>query len=126
MLIYYIHEVAKMYVEIASVLKKRPIVKPEEETTGFQKRRLGKIKKAGWSVVYQRKDGDNVHKSLFALLDKHLYSIAALNNIMALIVVCKANNDANLKCFNDLLKWYLVIRNTLLNLMTKLFKEIQQ
>ncbi|CAI9272161.1 unnamed protein product [Lactuca saligna] len=111
-----------MDMEIALVLKKRPIVKHEEETTDFQKRRLGKIKKENWSVVYQRKDGDKVQKSMFFFLDKHLYSIAALSNIMGLTIACKANNDANLKCFNDMIKWYLVIRNTLLNLMTKLFK----
>ena len=122
MLICYIHEVAKMDMEIAYVLKKRPVVKPEEETMDFQKMKMGKIKKSNWIVVYQRKEDEKVQKSLFFLLDKHLYSTVVLNNIMGLTVACKAKNDADLKCFNDMIKWYLVIRNTLLNLMTKLFK----
>ncbi|CAI9282939.1 unnamed protein product [Lactuca saligna] len=128
MLICYIHEVAKLDVEIASVLMKMPVVKPEEETTDFQKRRLGKIEKADWSMVYQKKDGDKVQKSLFLLLYKHLYYVATLNNITGLTVACKANNDADLKCFKDMISWYLVIRNTILNLMTTLFKvqKIQQ
>ena len=58
MLICYIYEVAKLDMEITLVLKKRPVVKPKEDTTYFQKRKLGKIKKADWSVVYQTRGGD--------------------------------------------------------------------
>ena len=46
MLICYVHEVAKLDVEIASVLKKRTVVSFEEDSTNFQKRRLGKIKES--------------------------------------------------------------------------------
>ncbi|CAI9276993.1 unnamed protein product [Lactuca saligna] len=122
MMICYIHEVAKMDVEIASMLKKRPVVKLGEEPMDFPKRKLGKIRKEDWSVMYQRKEGEKVQQILFFLLDKHLYYTAALNNIMGLTVACKTNDDANLKGFNGMIKWYLVIKNTLLNLMTKLFK----
>lgn len=43
MLIFYIHEVAKMDVEVASVLKKRLVLKPEEEPKDLNKLKLGKI-----------------------------------------------------------------------------------
>lgn len=122
-LICIIHEVAKLDVEIASVLKKKPVVILKEDTTEFEKRKLGKIKKAYWSVVYQRRECDKVKKSLLFLLDKHLYSTIALNYIMDLTVACKANNEGDLKCFGDMIKWYTVIRNTLVSLMTKLFKS---
>lgn len=95
----------------------------KEDTTEFEKRKLGKIMKAYWSVVYQRREGDKVKKSLLFLLDKHLYSITALTYIMNLTVAYKANNEGDLKFFGDMIKWYTVIQNTLVSLMTKLFKD---
>ena len=53
MLICYIHEIAKMDVEITAILKKKPILKPEEESKDLNKMKLGKIRKDNWSVVYQ-------------------------------------------------------------------------
>ncbi|CAI9277153.1 unnamed protein product [Lactuca saligna] len=120
MLICYIYEVAKLVVEIAFVLKKKQVVNPKEDTTEFEKRKLSKMKKADWRVVYQRREGDKVKKSLFFLLDKHLYSATTLNHIIKLTVTCKVNNEGDLKCFFDMIKWYIIIQNTLL--MTKLFK----
>lgn len=122
MIVCYIHEVAKIDVEIAVVLKKRLVVDPIEETKDFQKRRLGKIKKKDQSVVYQRRSGDKVQKSLLFLFDKHLYSTTVLNHIMDLTVACKLNDVGELKGFGDMIKWYIVIRNTILNLMTRLYK----
>lgn len=43
MIIYYIHEVANIDVEIALVLKKRPILKAKEEPKDIQKLKIGKI-----------------------------------------------------------------------------------
>ncbi|CAI9294032.1 unnamed protein product [Lactuca saligna] len=100
MMICYIHEVAKHDVEIVAVLKKRYVVDPKEETKYFQKRKLGKLKKADWSVIYQRRSGDKVQMNLFFLLDKHLYPSSALNHIMELTVACKLNSEGHLKCFN--------------------------
>lgn len=122
MLICYIHEVAKLDVEIATVLKKRHVVDPKEETKDFQKRKLEKLMKADWSILYQRRSGDKVQKSLFFLLDRHLYSSSTLNNIMEFTVACKLNSEGDLKCFNDMIKWYLLIRNALLWLMPNKFK----
>ncbi|CAI9259172.1 unnamed protein product [Lactuca saligna] len=89
MRICYIHEVAKLDVEIVVVLMKRPIVDSKEELKDFQKRMLGKLKKADWSVVYQIRSSDKYQKSFFFLLDKHLYSSSALNHIMDFTVACK-------------------------------------
>lgn len=60
MLICYIHKVAKLDEEIVAVLKKRSVVDPKEESKDFQKRKLGKLKKADWSVVYQSRSSDEV------------------------------------------------------------------
>lgn len=73
-------------------------------------------------MVYHRREGEKVHMSMFFLLDKHLYSINALNNVIGPVEASKTNNVVDLKCFTDMIKWYRVIRNTLLNLMTRLFK----
>ena len=51
MLICYIHDFAKMGIEIAYVLKNRPVLKPEEELKEIHKLKLGIIKKDNWSVV---------------------------------------------------------------------------
>lgn len=59
---------------------------------------------------------------MFFLLDKHLYPTAALNNILGLIEARKSNNADDPKCFTDMIRWYLAIQNTLLNLMSWLFK----
>lgn len=45
MLICYIHEIASMDVDIASVLKKRTVLKPKEESKDLHKLKLGKIRK---------------------------------------------------------------------------------
>lgn len=55
-------------------------------------------------MVYQRRESDKVNKCLFFLLDKHLYSTNALTHIMDFTVVCKLNNEDDLKCFEDVIK----------------------
>ncbi|CAI9272355.1 unnamed protein product [Lactuca saligna] len=96
-----------MDIEIASALKKKAIVNPEPEQKDFQKLKLGKINKENWNLVYQRREGGNVQKSMFLLLDKHLYSTTVLNNIIGLVEVTKSNISDDLKCFTDMIKWYL-------------------
>ena len=122
MLICYIHQLAKMDVEIAFVLNKRPILKPEPEPKELHKFNLGKIRKDNWCVVYQRKENQKFMRNMFFLRDKHLYSNASLNSILELTEACKPNNIADKKSFSDFIQWYLVVRITLLNLMTILFK----
>lgn len=121
MFICYILEIVKMDVEIASVLKKRPILKLEEQPKDVQKLKVGLIRKEHWSVVYNRKEREVVHKSMFFLRDKHLHSTATLKIILSMAQACKANTYVDLKCFLDMVRWYLVVRSTLLNLMPRIF-----
>ena len=128
MLTCYIHEVAKMDIEIVAVLKTKLVVKAEPEPKDFRKLKLGKINKESCNAVYQRRQGKKVVKSIFFLLNKHLYPTATLNNILGLLEATKSNNVDDLKCFTDMIKWYLTFQNTFLNLMTKPFKvqKVQQ
>ncbi|CAI9296751.1 unnamed protein product [Lactuca saligna] len=114
-LIFCIHEVANMDIEVAAVIKKKPVVKPEPELKDFRKVKLGKINIENWNVLYQRRDGEKVVKIIFFLLDKNLYPTAALNKILGLVEATKSSNADDLKCFTDMLKWYPTFRNTLLN-----------
>ncbi|CAI9299962.1 unnamed protein product [Lactuca saligna] len=54
MLVSYIHEVAKIDVEIASVLQKKPTVLPEASEKIIEKMKLRRIEKDNWSVMFQR------------------------------------------------------------------------
>lgn len=121
MIICYIHEISRMNVEIASVLKKMSILKPIEQSKDIQKLKVGIIKKEHWSIIYNRKEVDAVQKSMFYLRDKHLYSTAALKSILSMVDACKANLASNLKYYLDTIKWYVCVRNVLLGLMPKLF-----
>ncbi|CAI9293323.1 unnamed protein product [Lactuca saligna] len=87
-----------MDVEIIVVLKKKPILKPKEES------KLGKIRKENWSVVYQRKTDQKVQRCIFFLLDKHVHSTYALNYILELTEACKLNDDGDKKCFYNMIK----------------------
>ncbi|CAI9288137.1 unnamed protein product [Lactuca saligna] len=113
---------AKMDVEIVVVLKKKLIVNPEPEPKDFQKLKLGKINKENRNIMYQRREVEEVVKSMFFLLDKHLYHTTAFNNILVLVAATKSNNADDLKCVMDMIKWYLMFRNTFLNMMMKQFQ----
>lgn len=51
-----------MDVEFAAMMKKKPILKSEEELQDLNKMKLCKIKKDNWSVVYQRTTDQTVQK----------------------------------------------------------------
>lgn len=75
-------------------------------------------------MIFQQsaRDGTKAQRCLFSLSDKHLYSTSCLNYIMELIGQSKANNAASMKCFANMIRWHISIRNTLFSLMPKLFK----
>lgn len=124
MLISYVLEIGKMDVEIAVVLRKKPTVQPKEAPSDISKMKMGKIIRDNWSVMYQTSTREdlNVQKCLFFLLEKHLYSISLLKYILGITKQYKPNDVADKKCFADMIKWYIIVRNTLLALMPKLFK----
>ncbi|CAI9270783.1 unnamed protein product [Lactuca saligna] len=111
-----------MIVEITSVLKKRPVLKPEEEPKNLYKLKLAKTQKENWFVVYKQKEGQEVLRNMFFLRFKHLYSTTALNSILGLTEACKGNTSADHKYFLVMIKWYLMVKTTLYNLMLKLLK----
>ncbi|CAI9281048.1 unnamed protein product [Lactuca saligna] len=124
MLISYIHGVMKMDVEIATILQKKPTFEPKESPNDVTKMSLGKIEKDNLSVTFQQSanEGSNFKKFLFSLSDKHLYSTSCLNYIVVITGQCKVNDVATKKCFIDMIKWYILVPNTSLGLMSKLFK----
>lgn len=122
MLVCYIQEIGKMDVEIIVLLRKKPVIQPKEDPKDLSKMKLGKIWKDNLSVSFQRREGVKVQKCSFSLPDKHLYSTSCLNYILEMIEACKANDASDKKCFSDLIKWYIVVRNILLGLILKLFK----
>ncbi|CAI9284813.1 unnamed protein product [Lactuca saligna] len=48
---------AKMDVGIVAILKKKPVVNPEQEPKDFRNPKLGKINKENKNVLYQRREG---------------------------------------------------------------------
>ena len=62
---------------------------------------------------------------MFALVDKHLFSTTCLEHILEIIQRCDQNNAANEKLFVDMLRWYILFRQTLLAIIPKLFKVIK-
>ncbi|CAI9279635.1 unnamed protein product [Lactuca saligna] len=109
MLICYVLDIAKMDVEIALVLQKRPILEREEEPRDVKKMKLGVIQKEHWSVAYNRKSRKKLQKSVFFLRDNHLYSTIALKTILAIVETCKVNFVVDLKCFSNMIKWYQTV-----------------
>jgi len=96
-------------------------VKQEKEPSGVSRMKLGVINKKHCSMVYNKQVGDKVCKSMFYLKDKHLYSKETLETLISLTNACKGNSDNDKKCFTDILKWYLIFRKTLLNVMPQVF-----
>ena len=86
----YIHEVAKMDQQVANVLRKKLMVKPTTKPGDVNKMSLGQIDSAHLTVMFTRAKGE---RFLFALVDKHLFSIDCLEHILNLIHRCKENFD---------------------------------
>lgn len=55
-----IMELAKMNVEIASVLKRKPILKPFDQPQNIANLRGGLIDKEYWKIVYKKKGGEEI------------------------------------------------------------------
>ncbi|CAI9290245.1 unnamed protein product [Lactuca saligna] len=121
LLVCYIHDFAKMDVEIAFVLKNKLMHKIEEESKDLNKLKLGKIKKENLSLVYQQRTNHTVHRCMFFMLYNNLYSTSDLTYIIGLNETVKTNDVVDHKCFSEMIKWYIAVRNTLLNVMSKPF-----
>ncbi|CAI9282319.1 unnamed protein product [Lactuca saligna] len=123
----YIQEFGSMDVDIAIVLKKKPIVVPKESPTDFKKLKTGKIYKEGWFIVYQLREISDVdfRKFYFYLEDKHLYNTACLEFILDLITKFKGSHKDDIKCFFDMILWYIQLRKMMLSFVPKIY-EVQK
>ena len=82
----------------------------------------GKIDSKYHTVMLIRGEGQ---KCMFALVDKHLFSMSCLDHILEIIQRCDQNSAANKKLFTDMLRWYIQFRQTLLAIIPRLFKVIK-
>ncbi|CAI9274883.1 unnamed protein product [Lactuca saligna] len=122
-----IREVGLMDVDIAAVLRQKPNVVPKETLKDYEKLKPGKIYKEGWFVVYTSRDrpGVECRKSHFHLEDKHLYTTSCLEFILDLVTKFKGNHKDDVKCFSDMIVWYIQVRKLLLCFMPKIY-EVQK
>ncbi|KAL7586079.1 hypothetical protein Lser_V15G41333 [Lactuca serriola] len=118
MLVCYIMEVAKMDQEIATVIKKKPTISPVGSASDLNMMQMGKIDPKRNSVMFTRNEGQ---KCLFALADKHLYTIACLEHVLGIIHRCKQNSADDKKYFDDMIQCYIRFRKTILALISRLF-----
>ncbi|CAI9275956.1 unnamed protein product [Lactuca saligna] len=105
----YILEIVKMDVDITSIMKKSPILKPKEQPKDIQNLNVGVIWNKHWRIIYKRKEDEDIHKCMCFLMDKHLYSMNVLKLIISLAEANKENYDADIKCISDMIRWYLSI-----------------
>ncbi|KAL7602796.1 hypothetical protein Lser_V15G20306 [Lactuca serriola] len=119
----YIHEVPKMDQEVANVLRKKPTVKPIAKPGDVNKMTPGQIDSAHLTVMFTRAKGENF---LFALVDKHVFSIDCLEHIINIIHRCKANSESDKKNFIDMLRWYITFRQTLLSIISGVLKTVKK
>ncbi|CAI9299911.1 unnamed protein product [Lactuca saligna] len=105
----YIQEVGSMDVEIATVLRQKPSVVPKEAPKDFEKLKPKKIFKEGWFVVYMSRDpqGEDRRKLFFHLEDNHLFTTSYLEFILELVAKFRGNNKDDVKCFTDVITWYI-------------------
>lgn len=123
----YIQEVGEMDVEIVVVLRKKPSTIPKEAPKDFEKLKPEKIYKEGWFVVYQSSErtGADFHKFCFFLSDKHLNTTSLIEFILDLLTKFKGNSKEDLKCFSDMILWYIRIRKLLVSFFSKIY-EVQK
>ncbi|CAI9270576.1 unnamed protein product [Lactuca saligna] len=124
MLVCYIREVGNIDVEIASIMNRKPIVLPKEPRKDLDTMKLGRIRKKDWSVAFQirEKTDAKFHRFFFYLSEKQLYSSSCLEYIVDFLSQNKANSVAEKKCFSYMINRYVLVRKTLLGLMSNLFK----
>lgn len=81
MLVSYILEIAKKDVELAAVLRKKPIMQPKETPKDLDKMQKGKFLKDNWSMAYQQRDkaSKNVQRCYFFFLTSTFIVLHAWN-----------------------------------------------
>ncbi|CAI9274997.1 unnamed protein product [Lactuca saligna] len=113
-----------MDVDIATILSMKPSVVPKEASNNFEKLKPGKIYKEGWFVVYMSRDRPRAEsqKLYFHVENKHLYTNTCLGFILELVTKFKGNHKDDLKCFSDMITWYIHVRKLLLSFIPKIYE----
>ncbi|KAI3708708.1 hypothetical protein L2E82_38080 [Cichorium intybus] len=118
---YYILEVAKLDVEVASVLDKIPLTVKRPPPKNLSKRKIGKIVNSNWSVAYNSKEGLENIKRIFYLSDKHLHRTPVLEHILHITNKLQSNTFDDKTCINDMLRWYIEFRKRILAMIPRVF-----
>ena len=123
----YIQEIGDMDVEVAAVLRKNPSVVLKESPKELQKLKLGKVYRKEWDVVYQARErtGADYHRGCFFLSGKHLFTTNFLEHILDLVKRFKGTNKDDVKCFTDMILWYMKARQTIFGIIHKVY-EVQK
>lgn len=123
----YIQEIDEMDVEIAMVLWKKAFVFPKEAPKDFEKLNPDKIYKEGWFVVYQSRERTEAdfRTSCFFLPNKNLYTTSFLEFILDLLTKFKGNSREDLKCYSEMVLWYIRVPRLLLSFIPKIY-EVQK
>ena len=127
-LVLYIYEVAKLDIEIANVLNRKPTVNQIGKASDMSEMCMGKIDTDHWTVMFQRGTGapGAFQKCLFALPEKHLFSTSYIDHILEIINKCSLNDTTAKKNYNDMIQWYIAFRSSLLAVIPKLFNTIKK
>ncbi|CAI9273276.1 unnamed protein product [Lactuca saligna] len=116
-----------MDVDIATILRTKPSIVPKEAPNNLRKLKPGKIYNEGWLAVYMSRDcpGAECQKLYFHLEDKHLYTTTFLEFILELVTNFKVNHKDDLKCFSNMITWYIQVHKLLLSFIPKIY-EVQK
>ena len=104
--------------EIASIFKKKPNISLVGSANDLNMMQMGRIDPKRNYVMFTRNEGQ---KCLFALADRHLYTIACLEHVLGIIHRCKQNSADDKEYFDDMIQWYIRFRQTILALIPRLF-----
>ena len=120
----YLNEVAKLDVEIASILQVRTSQLAPDHPTELSNLKIGLIRKENWSVAFRKKKGNTntATTHIFYLADKHYYRTVELNRLLELIENTKANSQEDRTCFSNMIKWYEVFRKALIKIIPYVYK----
>ncbi|CAI9286310.1 unnamed protein product [Lactuca saligna] len=111
-----------MDIEIASVLNRKPIMKPFPHPKKQDQFQFGFIDNELWGIACKMKEKEEVKHYMVFIRDKHLYSTFILNQIVAKTEANKKNKVGDVKCIADMTKWWIVIQTTILQTIMKMFE----
>ena len=110
----YITEIAKEDFAIADKFE-RTVKAPNDTNDKIKNVWDGTILTDPWAVIYKTHEDREYKTKIFYLNEKHLYSTNNLNTIMAKMELNPNNSVADKKHICDTIKWWIYVRNILLD-----------